>query len=905
MNKKWLLGILGGLCVATCAVAFSACGEPPHEHSYTNYVSNGDATYDADGTKTAICDNGCGGTDTIVDVGTKLESRISFKTLAVEGTNVYGKVSNATTRFSFIDEVERKGNATYVVDNDMDCNSPIASKTVDLVVGDNIFYVLEEIGNDVKLYTVTIRRREMYTVSFNTAGGTSVSSQTVEEDDFATIPTTTKTGYTLSGWSYDFTQPITGNTTITASWQINQYTLTIVYDNGQEADEITQDYGTAIASIANPAKEGHTFTGWDNLPATMPAEDRTVTAQWQINQYTLTIVYDNGQADDEITQDYGTVVEVAEPTCAGYGFTGWDKVIPTTMPAQDLTITAKWEAIYTLDGGTITGLTSYGKANYTTLNIPAKINGVSITSIGTFAFSYCNNLTSVTIGDSVTSIGEEAFSNCDSLTKVNYTGTIDSWAQISFGDFSTNPLRYAKNLYINDVLVTTANITTATKISEYAFYGCDSLTSVIIGDNVRSIGEDAFRDCSSLTSISIPDGVTSIGDYAFSNCDSLTSIEVNRNNTAYKSIDGNLYTKDGKTLLQYAIGKTATTFTVPDGVTSIGDRAFYSCDSLTSVTINGGSIGYRAFSGCDNLTSVVIGDSVTSIGEYAFYNCYLLTSVTIGDSVTSIGYGAFSYCGSLTSVTIGDSVTSIGYGAFSYCGSLTSVTIGDSVTSIGSNAFYGCNSLQYTIENNCKYLGNSDNPYLYLVDTTSTSITSVSISAQCKVIGEEAFYNCTSLTSVTIGGSVTTIGDYAFYYCTSLTSVTIGDSVTSIGEDAFYGCTKLTRVNYTGTIDGWAQIEFGSPSANPLCYAHDLYINDVLVTTANITTATKISEYAFYGCDSLMSIVIPDSVTSIGFFAFYDCDSLTIYCEAASKPSGWDSYWNYSNCPVVWGYTGN
>jgi len=227
------------------------------------------------------------------------------------------------------------------------------------------------------------------------------------------------------------------------------------------------------------------------------------------------------------------------------------------------------------------------------------------------------------------------------------------------------------------------------------------------------------------------------------------------------------------------------------------------------------------------------------------------------------------------------------------------------VTSIGSNAFYGCNSLQYTIENNCKYLGNSDNPYLYLVDTTSTSITSVSISAQCKVIGEEAFYNCTSLTSVTIGGSVTTIGDYAFYYCTSLTSVTIGDSVTSIGEDAFYGCTKLTRVNYTGTIDGWAQIEFGSPSANPLCYAHDLYINDVLVTTANITTATKISEYAFYGCDSLMSIVIPDSVTSIGFFAFYDCDSLTIYCEAASKPSGWDSYWNYSNCPVVWGYTGN
>ena len=270
-----------------------------------------------------------------------------------------------------------------------------------------------------------------------------------------------------------------------------------------------------------------------------------------------------------------------------------------------------------------------------------------------------------------------------------------------------------------------------TLIGDYAFYGCDNLTSVVIPDSVTAIDKHAFRDCSNITSlvignnvksigfaafyslkslksVTIPASVTFIDEAAFVGCQSLTSITVDENNTIYKSLDGNLYSKDGKTLIQYAIGNTKASFKIPDGVTTIGYAAF-GCDTahynLKTVVIPNSvkTIGDFAFNYCAGLQNIVIPDSVTTIGECAFQLCESLTSVVIPDSVTNIGDEAFRDCTSLASVTIPNSITSIGDLAFASCTSLTSVTIPNSITSIGDWAFASCTSLT-----RIKYRGTED-----------------------------------------------------------------------------------------------------------------------------------------------------------------------------------------------------
>ena len=252
-------------------------------------------------------------------------------------------------------------------------------------------------------------------------------------------------------------------------------------------------------------------------------------------------------------------------------------------------------------------------------------------------------------------------------------------------------------------------------------------------------------------------------------------------------------------------------------VTSIGDKAFYNCSGLTSVTIgnNVTSIGYAAFVFCSGLTSVTIGNSVTSIGDSAFGGCSGLTSVTIPNSVTSIGDHAFQECSGLTSVTISNSVTSIGDYAFYYCSGLTSITIPNSVTSIGNFAFENCSSLTlvnylcsptsigYNIFDHCDNIKEA----LFDCNTIPSSILSgkkllqkVTIKESVTSIGNGAFQGCSGLTSVTIPNSVTSIGNVAFHECSGLASVTIPNSVTSIGISAFRGCSGLTSVTIPNSV---------------------------------------------------------------------------------------------------------
>ena len=419
----------------------------------------------------------------------------------------------------------------------------------------------------------------------------------------------------------------------------------------------------------------------------------------------------------------------------------------------------------------IADYTFYNCSSLTSVTIPD-----SVTSIGSYAFWYCTSLTSITIPDSVTSIGYSAFEGCSSLTiyceDANQpSGWYNSWngdcpvvwdcnnnnvADDGYVYAVIEGLRYGLKDNIATVVRQPSNIPGDIVIPSSVEYNGTTYS-------VTSIGKYAFYGCSSLTSITIPDSVTSIGRFAFRDCSSLKGVYIT-DIAAWCAIDfGDSSSNSSANPLDYADnlylnGELVTNLVIPEGVTSIGNYAFYGCSSLTSITIP---------------------DSVTSIGNYAFSYCTSLESITIGNGVTSIGDGAFASCTNLTSVTIGNSVTSIGDWAFSGCTGLTSITIPDSVTSIGIRTFSGC---------------------INIITATMPAI----------AIGYIPQDNLRTVT-ITSGES---IGDGAFRYCSSLTSITIPYSVTFIGEGAFDSWnSSLKTVYYAGSEEDWQKIDIASSNS--------------------------------------------------------------------------------------------
>ena len=380
--------------------------------------------------------------------------------------------------------------------------------------------------------------------------------------------------------------------------------------------------------------------------------------------------------------------------------------------------------------------------------------------------------------------------------------------------------------------------------------------------------------------LTIPASVTKIAEEGFNVgiVPTLDSIEVDKGNEHYKSVDGNLYTKDGKVLIRYAANKSDSSFTIPDSVERIANLAFWGSYYIERINIPNSvtSIGYQAFNDCSELKSIAIPDSVTSIGNNGigedgnevidFRNiilagCNSLTEIVIGNSVQSLFWVKFSDHPNLERVVIGNSVTSIDEAAFAGLTMLKSVVIGASVESIGAGAFKDCLALE-TVD-----LGNNDKLKEISADTFygCEALKAINIPNSVKSIGDNAFNNCKKLANVKFPDSLKTIGDYAFDDC-PLTSINISDSIVYIGYGALY-CSLVTDYNE------YENAYYLGDENNPYVVLVKAKNNDI--ESCEIHENTRIIyDEAFYECKKLTDIDIPDSVRGIGFRVFSSCDSL-------------------------------
>ena len=869
----------------------------------------------------------------VCEVCGELKGLIAFKTLSFDGATAYGKVANAASAFAFADEIILADGASYTVCIDADCNLIVANKTVNLVEGDNVYYIRATDGEKTEIISVTIRRRPVYTVTLDTVGGSQFDPIEIEEDGMLSAPAAPeKTGYTFLYWLrgeeiVSFPYRVTSDITFTAAYNANVYKVTFDTNGGQNISENYVVYGEPFI-LDTPYREGYTFLGWTiggefvtdkygkSLAEWSYDEDKTLTAQWSANSYDLhlngtvtnyEISWSNaGEISGTGTYEYGSAVTICAKPYLGYDFVGWydgeellsdqaeytfampawadytahfkvrDDMLPFTFysTATTCTLTGVKDrtATHVVIPAYVTELTLRGCANLTSVEFE---HGSNLQNLRDEAFYGCTALTSITIPEGVKSIGKSVFYGCTSLKNITIPASVESigssfggctslrnvyitdlaaWVGIDFvSGVGSNPLNYASYLYVNGEVVEDIVIPEGVEeISACAFYGYKNLTSVTIPSNVTSIGSSAFGDCISLSSVAFEDGsqLKSL-DGVFRGCTALEGLTLPASVT---SLSG---TFQRCTALK--------SITIPSSVTSLSST-FARCTSLAEVTFEQDSqlkSMSGAFYGCTSLESIAIPSSVTSIGDGiggCFDDCTNLTSVHITDLSAWLAIEFDSHCNPLshahnlylngelvTGLVIPEGTKTINGWAFRDCTSITSLTVPASVESIGDVAFYGC---------------------------TNLAEVNFADGSQLKSIGESAFHSCSSLTEIKLPEGLTTIGSWAFTDCSSLASITIPSSLTKIGSYAFENCTKLSAV-YITDLAAWCNISFGSPYGYPLYYAHNLYLNDELITELVIPEGvTSISNYAFYNCDAITSVSIPASVESIGEYAFCGCDKL-------------------------------
>ena len=373
----------------------------------------------------------------------------------------------------------------------------------------------------------------------------------------------------------------------------------------------------------------------------------------------------------------------------------------------------------------------------------------------------------------VTAIGKNAFYNCDKLYKVvlpNSLVSIGEWA--FFGCSELNQI--------------SLNNTSITEIGNYAFSLCSSLTSIDLPTSLKTIGRSAFSS-SGLTTITIPEAVTTIGNSAFASCGDLA--EIKSNNSTFSAPDNCNAIIQGNTLLFGC----KNTNNIPNGITTIGDNAFYGCSGLRKVeflpsTIT--TIGDWAFFSCDNLYKVILPEGLTKIGGYAFSLCSNLKNIDLPESLISIGRSCFS-SSALTAIEIKKNVNSIGESAFASCESLDSIKV------------TAPDDSRYDSRDNCNAIIQRSTNVL-IVGCKKTKIPS-----SVKEIGANAFYG-SAIESIEIPSSVTTIGEWAFFSCGKLTNISLSNNLQYIDKYAFSLCSRLESISFPATLQDIGTNAFSS-----------------------------------------------------------------------------------------------